>query len=343
MNKEKIIILKKIALFLEVEMPIEEVLRKIVETIKNKQVKKSIEYALRRVPNGETLSLSFAQHRNIWDETITSIIWSGELAGSLPEHLLYAASLLEYKLEFNKKLISALLYPLIIFILSSTLILFLLFYIYPKIIPIFSGMHVPLPFTTRVLLKITAIFKQTYIYVLALIVCGFISIYFFKEYVQGIIKKIKEYVIYIPFIGILVKEYVLSLVSRSVGALSATDVGLIQALVITNKATSFQWVSALLEELKNTIEEGKSLSLRMKTIPQLPTIWQDFISIGERTSRLSEMFIKISEVHRNEVQEKVDTYTKLIEPLLMIITGLIVAVIALSIITPMYSLTQYVH
>ncbi len=198
MNKEKIIILKKLASLLEVEIPISEALQSIISSCKHIKIKESFALAVLKIHQGDTLSASLGFNPTIWDHTTISIIWSGELSGKLSDHILHAALLLEHKLEFSKKIVSALIYPVLICVLSTTLIMFLLFYIYPKIIPVFTSMRVPLPITTKIILAFTGFISMYGIYLVLVILFVGILLYVCKKQINPFYVKLKESIRYIP-------------------------------------------------------------------------------------------------------------------------------------------------
>lgn len=330
-------------MMLEVEMPIVESVQFALQHSKNKKVQKSLRATLERLETGDSFSNGLFQYPDVWDRTTVSLVWSGELSGTLSDHCLHASNLLEYKSDFIKRIGTALLYPIIVFILCASLISFLLFFIYPKIMPVFSSMHVALPLSTRIILSLQKFISSWGLYIFVGTVIVSILIWILKKKYIHVQEKLEEVALRVPIIGEMIRDYNLSLISRNIGTISASQLGLIQAVEITEVGTTQLWLKGFLKDLKVIIKEGKHISEYVRDKKHIPTIWQDLLFIGERTSKLSVMFIKISDIHQQEVSEKIITYTKLIEPLLMIITGLLVSFIALSIITPMYSLTQHVQ
>ncbi|MEN9649366.1 MAG: hypothetical protein RL094_333 [Candidatus Parcubacteria bacterium] len=342
MNKQKIIFLKKLASLLEIEMPIREALSIAAKNNKNKSLGSAIQRLIQRVNLGESLSASMSYDREFWYSLIIALVWAGELSSKLHQHLSEAADLMEKNQKFIKKVISALVYPLVIAVVSMGLIIFLLFYIYPKIIPVLNSLNIPLPFTTKVIIYVKHIIETCwYIPVFLGVVCFSLSL----------VKRVKNYykvifhtiVTTMPVIGSLFKTYNFSVAAKHIGTISPTEIGLIQSIAMASEVVTVLDVKDGLIKLITSLQKGESVSNSLIADKRFPDIWHEYSFIGERTSRLSLMFLKISNIHEREVEEKVELYSKFLEPLLMVITGGVVLFIALSIIGPMYSITQYVQ
>ncbi len=342
MIKEKILFLKKLSTLLEIDMSIREALPLAYKYCKNKKLRTSLAYVEEQLRQGETLASALQVFPDIWDQITTSIIWSGEVSGELSRHIKDAALILEKRNSFAQRIIGTMVYPIAISLLSICLIFFLLFYIYPKIIPVLQSLRIPMPLATRIVLFVKSSLESYWYIGIAFVGCIYVLILFRKKN-KRLERLFEKIVLQTPFIGKIIYGYQLAIVAKNIGTISNSQLGLIKSFDISHDLTSFSHIKSFLREMKETVQQGKILSEYAKESKNIPDEWGDLLLIGERSSTLSLMFVKISEMHEEDVEQKVLLYSKSLEPILMIMTGLIVLFIALSIITPMYSVTQYVQ
>jgi len=317
-----------------------------IEIIKNMEKSKRkvsiLENIIQKLNNGISFSKSLRQSYKDFDHTLLTMTSYGESTGILPITLRQAASLLEKRSEIKKKIIGALVYPAFIALATLAMSLFLVMYIFPKIIPLLSSMDIQLPFLTRV---VKAIYEQgvhygLYITILILMACLFtFYLYKSKKALKTIIQNI---LLGLPVIGELIKKYTLSIFFQSSGTLLESGQSL--TLVIKNGA-SFSilepyknaWGICLIETTKgNTLSQ--SMILSKKLFPQLVT---DMLQVGEKTGTISSMFLQIGKIYEEEMDSFIKNFSSAIEPVLMIAMGLIVGSIALSIILPIYEITNH--
>lgn len=244
----------------------------------------------------------------------------------------------------KNKLLMALVYPLIILMICGALILAILLIIIPKIRPLFASSKIAIPFNTRILFfasdNIAYILIVCVLVIFALIVSSYFLIK--KRGRAEFNNLILNYLIKFPIIGSLIKHYSSYISFRIASEVFSSSGLLVESLRDSAVGSIIPKEKIKLLNVANEVESGVPLSKSLGRVVSVETkIWIPLVVCGEETGTISETFSSISEIHREFFNEKMALVNKMIEPLSMILVGLGVGFIALSIITPIYSLVSY--
>jgi type IV pilus assembly protein PilC len=266
----------------------------------------------------------------------------GEKSGTLAESLTAAASQIERRRVIQSGLISAMTYPLIIFLASVAIIAFLVFFIMPKIMPTIESLHVPLPIVTRFFISSSYFLTNDWWKILSL---GFfiIAIFsFFYKKSKWFKNLIHQSLVHIPIISRIIRAHILSEIFDTVSTLVSSGCPFIEAI---GECSAFIGLIPYRTALSQAIKEmqtGSSFSSVMVRYPRLfPNLAVDSIAIGERTGNMEAIFPQMSLYYARELQSALTGFSKLIEPALMIAVGIIVGAAALSIVLPIYEISQH--
>lgn len=321
-------------------MPILDSLRLFQKQAKSKSMKKILKQISKDIANGQFLSTSMERYANIFGDFTVNIIRVGEASGILYENLNYLAEELKKKQELKRKVVGALIYPIIIVIATFSIAGFLTVYIFPKILPIFKSLNVDLPITTKILIGVSDFLVAYGVYVVAGIATSVILGWLILK-----ISKIRllthRLLTYIPVFGNISQSYNMANFCRTLGLLLKSDIKVVEAVSITaNTLTNLVYRNEL-KEMSREIAKGEEISKHLEKKSHLfPPMLSQLIAIGETTGNLSETLLYLSEFYENKVDEIAKNLSTTLEPVLMLVMGAIVAFIALSIITPIYEVTQ---
>lgn len=340
--KDQIFFVKRLSFLTKAGIPILESLNIINEQTKNGSYKNILNSVIEDVSNGQYLSTSLAKHKNSFGEFSINIIGFGESTGILSENLEYLAEELRKKQELKKKIIGALIYPIVVLIATFAITGFLMLYLFPKITPIFLNIGAKLPLSTKIIMN-SSIFLKSYGLLLLLVVFLIIVL------VGVLVKKNKKFhfhfdnlILKTPFLGAIVKQYNLSNSTRTIGLLLKSGISISDAIPITSKTLSNLVYKKEFDKISDRINKGEYMSIYLKSRPKLfPTLSTHIISVGEKSGNLSNSLIYLSEMYEGEVEDFTKNLSNMIEPFLMIFMGLLVGFIAISIITPIYSITEH--
>ncbi len=340
--KEQAFFAKRLSFLIRAGVPLFEALNMIEEQTHSKKQKKVLTSVIKDVSHGQSLAGSLGKFKNVFGDFAINMIEVGEQTGVLSENLSYLADELKKRQELQRKVIGALVYPIFISIATFGLTALLTAYIFPKILPIFTSLNVDLPVTTRFMIWLSAFLRHWgWLVMLLLIVFVFIFIVtlqkskaFHFQYDRLIMK--------LPFVGTMVKQYNLANITRTLGLLLNGGMTLSEAIPITAKSTGNLVYKNEFAKLANVVDRGEKISTHLRSDRKLfPDILAQIVSVGERSGNLSETLNYLSQLYEGDVEDSTKNLSSLIEPILMVMMGLIVGFVAISVITPIYGITQH--
>ncbi len=294
-----------------------------------------------RVEGGSALAEAFAAHPNTFSDLFINLTKAGEVGGVLDETLNRIAEFLEKDQALKARVKSAMTYPTVILIFAIVIVIFLLTFVLPTFITVFEGLNVKLPAMTLFLVNISkAMRNYWYLFVFG----GGIAVFSLKYYVgtpRGRYHK-DMLVLKVPVFGMLNKKVTVARFSRTLGTLLSSGVPVMQALEVTSKAAGNKVVEEALENVRESIREGESISVPMDESGLFPPMVTQMIAVGEETGNLDAMLDKIAEFYDMEVEATLDALTSLLEPLLMVAIGGIVGFIVMAMFMPLFQIVNAV-
>ncbi|MFA5129799.1 MAG: type II secretion system F family protein [Patescibacteria group bacterium] len=338
--REKIMFAKHLGVMLDSGIPLKEALEVMEGQVSSKPMRRMLTVMIRDLSDGFTLSSTLEKFPRVFKPFSVNIIRVGESSGTLPNALHYQGIQLEKAHELEGKIKGALLYPIIIFVGAIGIACYLSFYILPKMLPMFTSMNVKLPPTTRALLDTSQfIVHQWPILLAALVGIVVLSILLYK------IKRIKYFIhnllIHLPIFGVMVRAVQVAFFTRILGILLTSGVQIVQAIGVAAESASNLVFQKTIRIVAEEVERGEAITDELEKNPHLfPKITTGMIKVGDRTGRLAESLMNAAEFSEKEVDDMTKTLSTLIEPITLLLVGGLVGFIALSVITPIYQITQ---
>ena len=342
--KDRIFFIKRLAFLIKANVPILESLHMIKEQMYARRHLRVVSMVIEDVSNGQSLAKSLGKFARMFGDFGINIIKVGEQSGTLSQNLDYLADELKKKQTLKRKVISAFVYPAIIVVATTAITAFLMLFLFPKIMPIFTSLHAELPFTTRVVMATTVFLQHWGLFLLGgifVIAVGFFIAVRMSERFHYVVDRA---LLKIPIIGAVVTYYNLASTMRTIGLLLRSGITLSEALPLTRDTTQNRAYKHEFDVLAQSVMRGEQLSTYLRKRRGLfPDVLSQMISVGERSGNLSNTLIYLSEFYEAEVEDFTKNLSSLIEPILMIIMGILVGFIAISIITPIYGITQHLQ
>lgn len=342
--KQQALFAKRLAFLIRAGVPILESLQMLRDQSNSKRYSKILDVVIRDVSNGQYLSKSLGKFEKTFGKFVINIIKIGESSGTLSQNLEYLAEELKNRQNLRRKVIGALVYPLVVTIATFGITGMLVGYIFPKIMPIFASMHVELPLSTRIVLAISNFIGSYWILLIiatALFFVGFSVLFKWSERSRYYFDLI---ILRTPLFGPMIRAYNLSNITRTLGLLLKSGILLSNSLEICSDTTKNVPYRYALDEIGRSINRGKRLHSHMQKSRMLfPDLMYQLIAIGERSGSLSDTLVYLSEMYEGEVDDFTKNLSSLLEPVLMIIMGIMVGFIAISVISPIYAITQQLH
>jgi type IV pilus assembly protein PilC len=338
--QERINFARHLSVAIKSGLPLLEGLRLVESQAASKRLSKIILKVMDDVNNGQTLAQALNRFENTFGDFFVSMVKVGEASGNLSSSLLYLSQEIKKQRDIVGKTKSAMIYPMVILVMTIAMSVALTVFIFPKIIPIFTSLKVDLPFTTQFLIQVMN-FLQTkgvmsgiilvvlFIVVRSLITVRTIHFYFDRAMLS------------VPVLAKIVTSTTLANFTRSLAVLLRSGMTLIDALAVTKVTFHNLYYRREVEKLIDVVRRGEEMAHYMASEPRLfPPMLSGMIKVGESTGNLEENLLYLSEYYTEEVENSVRDLTSLLEPLLILVMGGIVAFIALSIMMPIYSITQ---
>ena len=289
------------------------------------------------VAGGLSLTEALMKHPRVFSALYVNMIRSAEAGGILDTVLDRLSMFLEKEQETRNKVKSAMTYPVVVFCFASLMLVGLVFFVLPKFKTIFETMGLDLPFTTRVLLYSSDyLVKYWYIYLVSMV--GFAVVIRAGAKTEKGQHAIDALKLRVPVFGDLILKTSVSRFARTFGTLISSGVAVLRALEIVADTAGNRVVSDVVYHARDSIKEGDKISTPLYGSKIFPVMVTQMIAVGEETGRLDDMLVKVANFYDDEVDNTLKALTSLIEPLMIVGLGLIVGFIAVSVISPIYSL-----
>lgn len=338
--QEQIIFAKHLAMMIKAGMSILDSLKMLKKQARSKSMVKILDSLMTEVSNGQFLSAALDKFRNIFGDFAVNIIRVGENSGVLYENLNYLALQLNKSVELRKKVVGALIYPVIIVFATFGVAGVLTIYIFPKIVPVFKSLNVPLPLTTKILMGVSDFLVQYGVYVFDAIVVFIIGFWLLLK-VKKIHYLFDKFLFYLPLINTMIINYNVSNFCRTFGLLLKSDIKVVEAISITADTIPNLVYKKELKEIAIAVTKGEEISLHLEKRPYVfPGMVAQMVAVGESTGNLSENLVYLSEYYEKEVDDLAKNLSTILEPMLMVIMGVMVGFIAISVISPIYQVSQ---
>lgn len=339
--QEQSLFARRLSLLVKAGMPILESINILKKQAKSLSNKKMFETIFHDVSNGQFLSKSLGRFSKVFGSFAVNIIKVGETSGTLSENLKYLSQELDKKRELKRKITGALVYPLFIMVAAFAVSALLTVYLFPKLLPVFQSLKVELPFTTRALLGLSTFLIKFGFFLLAGLIAAFFLFIFLLRF-RRFKFQLDRFFLRLPLVGLLLKHYYLANICRTLGLLLKSQVRVLEAVQITADTTANLIYERELRNLHRDITKGGTFSKYFEKNERLfPVLVSEMLSVGEATGNLSETLLYLSEIYEQELNDETKRLSNVIEPAMMILMGLMIGFIAISIITPIYEVTQH--
>lgn len=319
---------------------ISEAIHIIYEQSTSKYFREVLRSLQKDILNGTSLYKAASGYPKLFDPVYLNLIKIGEESGKLEENLEYLTIQQKKNYEFTKSIQSALMYPGFILITAVIVSGGVSFFVMPQLVELFESLDVKLPLTTQILLFIANFMKNYNYYIWG----SFIALFLIFRYLisrENFKPYWHSFLFSIPKIGKLLQQISLATICRNMGIMLQSGLLITTSLQIIHDYTTNYVYKEILRKLVSNVEKGNSIENTLGRIKSkfIPLILIRMIGVGEKSGKLDESLIYLGEFFEDEVNNTTKNLSIIIEPVLLIIIGLIVAFIAFSIISPIYELT----
>lgn len=337
--KDVVAFTRQLATLIEADVPLAEGMRTLSQQTEKPAFAKIIGDISERLEGGTSLSGAFAAHPKLFSQFYVKLVRSGELSGRLQQSLQYLAEYLERNQAIASKVRNALAYPVFVIFAMIAVSFVMVTFVLPQLLVIFKESGVTdLPITTKALIVITDFVNQYIILIVLFMVLIVVGAFQWVRTAEGR-RWWDDFKIKMPLFGTILKSLFLARIAENLATLIKSDIAILDALRVTSDIVDHVGYRDILLSAEEQVRGGGSVSDAFRQSREhIPSLMTSMIAIGERTGRLDFMLGHVSKFYRTESENRIDAISSLIEPVLVVVLGLGVAVLVASILLPLYSL-----
>ena len=336
--QDVVIFSKQFATMVKAGLPILNVLTMLRDQIEHPTMKEIIEDIRKSLEGGITLSKCFEKYPLIFDSIYINLIKAGEASGKLDVFLMKLVESLEKREKVKKKIKSALTYPVVMFTVAITVMVFMLIKVVPVFAEMYEGMGVALPTPTAVIMTASNFMRGSGGLILGIVtIMLFVIFKYTTTKIPAIRYKWHQRVLKMPVFGDMILKSLIARISLIMGNLSSAGVNLLESIEIAKAVSNNDVVTLALENVKKGVFSGDTLTKLFLKEPVFPPTFSQLISVGEQTGNLDEMFTSVSNYYEEEFDTSVDNMSSLIEPIMIVFMGLMIGGLMIAMYSPIFN------
>jgi type IV pilus assembly protein PilC len=341
-SRDLVIFTRQLSTMVSAGVPLNRTLNTLQEQATNKYFKTVIGQIGKDVESGTALGDAFEKHPDIFSDIYINMVRAGEAGGILDEIMKRLASQVEQDSSMRKKIKSASMYPMVIGVITVVAFFGIMMFVMPKlgkIIVDLGGEDAKLPIYSQIMLDISGFMQKNAVII---IVSTAIAIFFFKRYIKTPKGKYWWHATLLraPIIKEIITKIAIARFSRTFASLMSAGVSVLDSLEITGGAIGNKVIEKELSDAAKEVKNGKQLSEPLSKSKHFPPIVSQMIAIGEETGQIDTILIKVADFYEEEVETTIDGLSSIIEPLMIVVMGAIVGLIAASVMGPIASLSK---
>lgn len=337
---DRLLLAKRLALYLKSGVPLFEALGLLKHGVRTPTYQRILAGIYGSVQKGLPLSEALNKYPKSFTPMQVQLIAIGETSGSLPDTLSYLADSLSRSMRVRRSIMAALAYPIILLLGTLGVSGFLLFYAFPKIVPLFNGLHAQLPFTTRALLAVPQhSFELTLVFGTLVALSIFYVLYLAR--IERVQHAVHSGLLRTPLLGSTIQSYNLALLFRMVSVMQSSGARIDLTVGLARAGWRNRVYRASLATLEQTVLAGGKVATGLRASPRAYSpVAIELIAAGEHTGSLALSARTVADIYEDQLSDQLARLSTLLEPLLLLLMATVVGFVSLAIISPIYSLTQ---
>lgn len=335
--QEFVVFNQELAALLKAGLPLLQTLDLMLERMKNQHFKSVLTDIRDRVKSGTDLSEAFATHGDLFPRLYPSSLKAGERSGELEQVIRRFIRYMRLVLDARRRVVSALIYPAVLVCLSVAMIAIMAIYVVPKFMGFFNELGADLPLITQIVLAVSTFASSNWpVILIALIVGGFaLRAWGRTDTGRLALDRLK---LRLPFLGPVLHRFAMSEFSRSLSTLLSGGIPLVPAFEIAVSSVGNAYVRSRLEPTIQMVREGKPFHDALEKSEIFTDMAVDMVKVGEATGSLDDMLSSVADFLDEQVETRMARLLSLVEPMMLVFMGIIIAILLVSIYLPMFSM-----
>ena len=339
---DMVVMSRQLATLVRAGLNITECLYSVAAQTENKVLQDTLSQVRLDVLTGSTLGGAMRKHPRVFSEMYSSLVEAGETGGLLDKTLETAAEQFSREADLREKVKAAFTYPVLVMVVAVGVVAFMLIVIVPVFADVYKQFHAELPVITRTLVFVSAVIVH---YWWGVLIAGILTVIALRRYIQTErgrrmydILKLK-----IPLLGKLNRKIAVSRFTQTFAGMTSAGVPILRALAISGTTSGNVIIQDAVMDVAEQVQQGAGLAVPLEKTNEFPLMVTRLIAAGEQSGNLDEMLNEITVFYNRDIQYTVEKLTKLMEPLMTVVVGLIVLFILLALYMPIFSLGQVVR
>lgn len=333
---------RQLATLLGAGVTLVEALTALVDQVEKERLKMILSEVKSRVNEGSSLADALAAHQKVFGSLYVNMIRAGEHSGALDTVLLRLADFTENQSKLQQKIVGTMTYPAIMVLVGVGILTLLMVVVIPKVTKIFTTMKATLPWTTRLLIWTSNMLQDWWFIIFPLLAITIVSVTSYFRSPKG--KPVWDrYALKAPIFGGLLRLLAIARFSRTLATLLKSGVPLLTAMDITKAVVTNSVLADVVEKARDAIREGESIATPLKRSGEFPPLVYHMVSIGEKSGQLEDMLLSVADNYENQVNVRIGALTSMLEPLLTVFMGAMIAFVAFSVLMPILQVNSAIR
>jgi type II secretory pathway component PulF len=340
--EQRMIFTERLSLLLETGVSLLEALKVLHQQTEEPLLGEIMQSLVDTISEGKSFSTALEKHPEMFSGTYTSLVFAAEEGGFLPQVLTQLHRMDEKNSQLRSNIISALSYPAFLIVFSIAVVIFVLVVIFPKFETLFASIHDQLPITTIFLMALSAFVRHYWILIMiGLSAAGWLIIKWIKSLPGKLM--LDQLKMRLPVIKDIYTQIYLSQTLSVLGLSLANGVPITVALNASKGVVSNSIFVKFLDEIRNHVNEGRGVAIGFINSPIVPPMARQMVSTGEQTGNLGMVMTRVADFYERELSKRITILSKAIEPIMLIVMGVVVGLIVVSLILPIFKLSRAIH
>jgi type IV pilus assembly protein PilC len=340
--KEVAVFTRQFATMIDAGLPIVQCLSILGEQTQNKTFRRTLQTIRKDVEGGTTLAEALKKHPKIFDDLYVNMVEAGEMGGALNTILNRIALFIEKASKLKKKVKGAMIYPCTIVCVAVVVVAILLIFVIPVFAELYGSMGQALPMPTQIAINLSNWFVAYWYLIFGCAIGTAVAISMYSKTARGRMN-IDRLLLRMPVIGDLLRKVAVARFSQNMAILLSSGVPILDGLAITARTAGNKVVEKAIMESRISISQGRNVADPLKESNVFPPMVCQMVAVGETTGGLDVMLKKVSELYEDEVDDAVANLTALMEPMIMVVLGVILGGLVIAMYLPIFQMGSLIN
>lgn len=341
-TKDKVVFTRQLSTLLNAGIPLAQSMRNLQDQTQNPRLKDIVQDIITSIEGGRSLHDAFAQHPEVFDRLLLSVVAAGEASGTLDESLKRIADQQEKDASVMRKIRGAMTYPIIVLVVIFAVILFMLFTVVPQVQVLYKDLKQELPFITQIFVGASDFVRE---YWWTVLIATGVLLYLFLQLktTDSGVRFLDSIKLNFPVIKGMFRRLYAARFARTGQALLDSGVSMLDMLSISSESVNNVIIADEINAISEKVKGGKDLSVALTDTQYFPILISQMVKIGEKSGKIDEMLGKTAKIYEEELDEEIAAISASLEPILMVVLAIIAGGLVAAILLPIYSLVGTVN